>query len=199
MTSKHLGLTTAHQPRKPHSAIVAARAALGLLLTFVGAVWIGIAGSELGRVWYTQKIVDPTTAPTLPWIVCTAATALGLTLLTAPRAWITPVDWLQLLGGCWTIGWVYLFSDVRSQAEFTGSQPPCTYTSCWPQGYQETATAIPIVIAVIAMILTSTLGRQLRWSQRATVPSTTFVILTIAQLVAWDRLLIPFLNAPPPW
>lgn len=50
MTSKQIGLTTAHQPRKPHSALVAARAALGLLLTFVGAVWIGIAGSELGRV-----------------------------------------------------------------------------------------------------------------------------------------------------
>lgn len=124
---------------------------------------------------------------------------LGLTLLATPRAWITPIDWLQLLGSGWILGWVYLFSDFRSQAEFTGSRLPCTYASCWPQGYQETATSIPIVCAVITMILMATLGRKLRWSQRATVPSITFVILTIAQLIVWDRLLIPFLNAPPPW
>lgn len=197
MASERIGQREPGTRRRSHGAWVTAGAAVGFLLTFVGTFWMGFGGAELARVWYTGKFVDPTTAPTLVGTVCAVATTVGLGLLAAPRAWVR--HWLQLLGGCWTLGWVYLFSDFASQAEFTGSEPPCVHTACWPQGYHEFAVAVPLVIAVVTMGVTATVGRRLRWWLRAAVPSLTFVVLTIVQLALWDRAVIPFLSAPPPW
>lgn len=169
----------------------------GTLLAFVGAYWVGLGSAQLGHVWITRVgSVDRTLAPTPSWAVLTAMTAAGLALLTGPRAWVGRVDPVSLVGGVWTLGWLAMFSDFKSNWELTGTAH-CVYASCWPRGWQELAVAAPLGIGCLALVVMVAFGRRVpRWV-RAAVPASLFVVLAVVQVAIWDGVIIPVLNGPP--
>lgn len=180
---------------------------LASLLTWVGAVWIGIGGQGLAAVSVTRADLTYSAQGSVTWLaVNTALTAAGIALFTGyRRSPVGRVDGVALAGGVWTLGWVGLLSAFSSGFEFGGPTYPggppdtCVYASCWPGGYQGVALALPVITAVVVAAVLATLGRHKRWWIRAVLPGVVLIILTAVQVAVWESTVIPFFAQPAPF
>lgn len=172
----------------------------GLALSFVGAFWVGFGGAQLGHVLTTQRdVVSRTLAPSWTWVLLTAVTAAGLWLLSWPGARGPRPRAVAALGASWTVGWLAVLSFVGAQFEHTGPQARCTYSACWPYGWQELLVAAPLLVGCLVLLATVVLGRRGPRSLALVAPAATFVVLTLVQAALWERVVVPFLAGQPPF
>lgn len=194
----HESTTSAEQIFGWRSAISIGAVVVGMVLSWAGAVWVGLGAADLSTVWLTRDgVLEPSATTThLSRAIRSFVTAVGLFLVTLPRRWLALGDLAQLCGAFWTLGWLALGSSIS--AEFTDPSRQCVYDSCWPQGYQELAIATPLMVACVLMIWMASLGRRQPQWIRGLVPAGAFLLLMIVQAVIWDSIMIPFFNTPPP-
>lgn len=178
-----------------------------MLLTWVGAIWIGVGRAGLATVSVTREgLTYSAQGSALSQTVTTGLTAAGLVLFTGyRRRAVGLVDGIALAGGAWVLGWVGLISKFSSGLEFggptykDGPADTCVYASCWPAGYQGIAIAAPIIVAVLAAAAMATLGRRTAWWVRAAVPPVALVMLTLVQVAVWGSAVIPLFERHPPF
>lgn len=79
-----------------------------------------------------------------------------------------------------------------------GPQDRCAYVSCWPATAQAVAAAVPGALAAMALVAMAVLVRRLAWRTRAVLPAATWLVSLLALRAAWEPLVVPILQAPPP-
>lgn len=184
-------------PRAGVLAVVGAVA--GVVLAVVGTFWLGFGGGELGRVSLTRSdLVSRTFGPSLTWAAFTVVLAAALALLAGPRP-SGRVSVTSLLGAVWVLLLILVFSVLGSGWELSGPQVSCVRAGCWPQGWQELAAAVPLVVGALTLLAVGLVGGRAPALVRHGAPAVVFLVLALAQVALWDSAVIPVLVGPSPF
>lgn len=79
-----------------------------------------------------------------------------------------------------------------------GPQDRCFYADCWPAATQAAAAAAPGALAALALLTAGLLSRRSAWRMRAFLPAAIWAVALLALRAAWDPLLLPVFQGPPP-
>jgi hypothetical protein len=123
-------------------------------------------------------------------IVCTG---LWLSAQAGPAA-----KHLQWIMGVLCIFSTWFWTELGIGLSSDTTYRECTYTNCWPVGYQEWVIAVPIVCTSIVLFAMGTIGLRLPLLARKIVPVVVFAVLYLVLLSIWWSIMLPYFEAPPP-
>jgi amino acid transporter len=92
----------------------------------------------------------------------------------------------------------YLVTDFAIGMRTDPYYVECTFSNCWPAGYQEWVLGIPILATSLALFVMGTIGLRFSAFTRRIVPISVFVVLYVVLLLAWRPVGLPYFGSPPP-
>ncbi len=105
---------------------------------------------------------------------------------------------LQWIMGVLCISSTWLWTTLNIGIHSDQTYTKCTYSNCWPVGYQEWVIAVPIVCTSIVLFAMGTIGLRLPLLARKITPVVVFTVLYLVFVIIWRPVMLPYFEAPPP-
>lgn len=176
----------------------------GTLLATCCAIWVGFDSYGMDRVRVGVGVGDYSflwegwslTPPWFALIVLYSATfPLTSTLSPQPKRDMPPV-WIS----AWMLFLTVSLGGVSANLRFMFNDPEdCIYADCWPFGWQQVISSLPLVTTLIVWVTLSLLASRVKLVVRLTVPPLLFITLSTALAAAWRPYVAPILLGPPPF
>ncbi len=136
-------------------------------------------------------------APSTQWLMYIAVFALGLAIAPVRRENSFAFLWFRPWLSVWLLFVWFAGARIGAAFEFVEPSDQCVYANCWPLGFQDILSGLPLLIACVIALLTDIFRRPSNGFVRAVLPSAVYLTLTAVQFLVWDSYVLPFLSGPP--